>query len=200
MRSVLSMGLLCLMAISLVSCAQPPEEELKAAEEALSKAKSAEADVYATEVFRSAKNTLEEARAKVAKDDYEGGKASAIRARELADQSRSQAETNKVKTRGEAQGIIDRTATGLADARSAIGGAPRGKGADGDLDQLQADLSQAEGWLADARNNLGSGKFKDSLSQAKSAEGKLAQVQSSLQTAMRKVEEWKEQNQPWYQR
>ena len=200
MRSVLTMGLLCLLAVSLVSCVQLPEEELKAAEEALAKAQSAEADVYATEVYRSAKNTLDDAKAKVAKDDYEGGKTAAIRAKELADQSRSQAETKKVKTRDEAQGIINRTSTGLADARAAVGAAPRGKGADGDLDQLQADLAQAESGLADASNKLGAGKFKDSLSQANAAEGKLGQANSALQTAMRKVEDWKEANKAWYLR
>ena len=95
MRSVLNIGLACVLALAFVSCAQPPEEELKAAEAAIAKAQNAEADIYATEVFRNAKNTLADARAKVEKSDYEGAKASAIRAKELADQSASQAASSK---------------------------------------------------------------------------------------------------------
>ena len=200
MRSVLTFGLVAMLALAIVSCAQPPEEELKAAEEALAKAQSAGADVYATEVYRSAKNTLDDAKSSVEKNDYEAAKSSAIRAKDLADQARSQAETNKAKTRDEAQAVINSTSPGLVDARSALNAAPQGKGADEDLDQLRSDLGQAEVSISDARSNLTSGKFKEALASAKSAEDKLGQVQGAVQTAMQKIEDWKEKNKAWYLR
>ena len=200
MRSVLNIGLVLLMSLAFVSCAQPPEQELKAAEDALARAQSAEADVYATEVYRSAKNALDDAKSKVEKSDYEGAKASAIRAKELADQATTQAGTNKEKMRNEAQAMINRASASIADARAALGNAPRGKGADGDLDQLHSDLAQAETMLGNARNNLGSGKFIDALEQARTAESKLSPVQGAVQTAMQKIEDWKEKNKAWYLR
>ena len=200
MRSVLNIGLACVLALAFVSCAQPPEEELKAAEAAIAKAQNAEADIYATEVFRNAKNTLADARAKVEKSDYEGAKASAIRAKELADQSASQAANNKSQMSQQATALVGRLATGLADARAALEGAPKGKGADENLDQLRSDLGQAEASANDAKTSLGSGKAKDALAQAKAAEGKLTQVQSGLQTAMKKIADWQEEHKAWYLR
>ena len=200
MRSVLNIGLACVLALAFVSCAQPPEEELKAAEAAIAKAQNAEADIYATEVFRNAKNTLADARAKVEKSDYEGAKASAIRAKELADQSASQAASNKSQISQQATALVGRLATGLADARAALEGAPKGKGADENLDQLRSDLGQAEASANDAKTSLGSGKAKDALAQAKAAEGKLTQVQSGLQTAMKKIADWQEEHKAWYLR
>jgi hypothetical protein len=200
MRSVLNIGLACVLALAFVSCAQPPEEELKAAEDAIAKAQKAEADIYATEVFRKAKTTLDDARSKVEKSDYEGAKASAIRAKELADQSATQAASNKSQISQQATALMGRLATGLADARAALEGAPKGKGADENLDQLRSDLGQAEASASDAKTSLGSGKAKDALAQAKAAEGKLTQVQSGLQTAMKKIADWQEEHKSWYLR
>ena len=200
MRSVLNIGLACILAIAFVSCAQPPEEELKAAEAAIAKAQGAEADIYATEVFRSAKNTLADARSKVEKSDYEGAKSSAIRAKELANQSASQAATNKSQMQNEATALVGRLGPGMADARSALESAPKGKGADENLDQLRGDLGQAETSLNDARASLSAGKAKDAVSQAKAAETKLGQVQNGLQTALKRIADWQEDNKAWYLR
>ena len=200
MRSVLNIGLACVLALAFVSCAQPPEEELKAAEDAIAKAQNAEADIYAADVFRKAKTTLDDARSKVEKSDYEGAKASAIRAKELADKSASQAASNKSQISQEATALVGRLAAGLADARAALEAAPKGKGADENLDQLRSDLGQAEASANDAKTSLGSGKAKDALDQAKAAEGKLTQVQSGLQTAMKKIADWQEEHKAWYLR
>ena len=198
MRSVLNIGLILSLVFVVASCAKPPTQELDAAKTAVAAAKQGEADVYAPETFRSATNALNDANSKIEQKDYEGAKASAIQAKELADRSKSEADNSKQQTRDEAQAIINRVAAGLSDARSSIDQAPKGKGADEDLDQLRADLSQGETSLSDARNSINTGKFKDALAQARSAEGKLSQVQGSVQTAMQKIEEWKKQNQPWY--
>ena len=120
-----------------------------------------------------ARTALDEANAKVGEKDYETAKASAIRAKDLADQARSEGEANKQRSRDEAQAIVNRTSTGLTDARTAINGAQRGKGADDDIDQLRSDLGQVETGLSDARGNLNSGRFKDAVDQARNAESRL---------------------------
>ena len=199
MRSVLSVGLILCLAFVVLSCAKPPTQELDAAQAALDAAKTAEADIYAPDTYRSAKTTLDDARAKVDQKDYEGAKIAAVRAKELAEQASSQSDTSKRQTRDEAQALVNRLSSGIADARTALDSAPRGKGADEDLDQLRADLGQAESSLAAAKNSLNAGKFKDALAQAQSAESKLSSVQGAVQTAMQKVEEWKKQHRPWYE-
>lgn len=200
MRSVLRIGLAVCFAAAFVACEQPPEEEIKAAEGALSKAKAAEADVYAEEIFRSATNTLQDAKDKTEKGEYKEARAAAIEAEERANQSVTQAETNKAKTRDDAQAIIDSTSPGLAEAREALNAAPRGKGADEDLDQLDADLGEAEASLNGAKGSLENGMFMDALAQAQAAEGKLGGVKDAVGTAMQKIEDWKEENKAWYLR
>ena len=151
MRSVLTVGLVLSLAFVFVGCAQPPEEEINAAQAALDGAKKAEADIYAPEAYAAAKQALDDSRSKVEQEDYEGAKASALRAKEQADQAKSLADAAKPKVRDEAQALIARLTPVLSDAKSASGNAPQGKGADEDLDQLRSDLGQAEASLGSAR-------------------------------------------------
>ncbi len=203
MRSVLRIGLVLSLAFAFFSCAQPPEAELKAAADALAAAKNAEADIYAPETYQSAQDTLNDANVKGDPEseqrDYEAALISAIRAKELADRAMQEAGVTMEQTRNEAQDLVTRLSTDLTDFRTALNNVPRGKGADADLDQLQSDLGQSEASLSDAKNSLNTGKFKDALGQARSAEDKLSQVQGAVQTAMQKVEEWRMQNRPWYE-
>ncbi|MXX14092.1 MAG: hypothetical protein F4Z86_11705 [Gemmatimonadetes bacterium] len=79
-----------------------------------------------------------------------------------------------------------------------MGEAPRGKGADDDLDQLNADLNQAETSVSDARGSLDNGQYRDALAQAQEAENKLTEVQGAVTVALQKIEDWKERHKPWY--
>ena len=199
MRSFLSVGLLACVALVAISCAQPPTEEINAAQAAVDAAKQAEADIYASATYQSATKALSDARAKVDSDDYEGAKADAIRSKDMADRSVTEAGASKQRTRDDAQAIINRLSGGLADARAAVEGAPSGKGADEDLGQLRASLSQTEATLGSARGDLSSGKFKSALDQAKSAEMGLNGVQSSVAAAQKKIADYQEKHRPWYE-
>lgn len=200
MRKFLSVGLLMCVALFAVSCAQPPTEEMNAAQSAVDAAKAAEADVYAAGTFQSAGSALSDARAKVDTEDYEGAKADAIRAKDLADRSVSEAQASKQRTRDEAQALVNRLSGGLSDARAALEAAPAGKGADDDLDQLRADLGQAESSVGSARSDLSSGKFKSALASAKAAEAKMSGIQSSVETAKAKIADYQEMHRPWFEK
>lgn len=197
MRSFLTASVLIALIFS--GCAKPPTQELDAAQAALDEAKNSEADIYAPKTYISASNSLQEARLKVEQQDYEGGKASAVQAKQFADRSRSEAEANKQIVRNDVQDQINRVSSGITDARLVIDSAPKGKGADEDLDQLRSGLGQAEASLSAARNNISGGKFKDAQTQAQSAESRMMQVTESIQTAIQKIEEWKKQNRPWFE-
>ena len=198
MRSFLRIGVLFGLVMAVASCGSPPEVELTAAQEALDAAKRAEADVYAADAYSRARNTLSDARSKSEAGNYDEAKNQAVAAKDQADQARSLGEQNKARIRDEAQAIVNRISGALADAKASVGNAPRGKGADDDLDQLRQDLSSADASLNSARSSLGSGKANDALSQAKAAEAKLGQVQGAVQMAMKKIEDWKVANKPWY--
>jgi multidrug efflux pump subunit AcrA (membrane-fusion protein) len=172
---------------------------LDAAQAALDSARSAGAESYAADAYNRAKNTLADAGAKSEQGEYEEAKTAAVQAKEQADQAKSLAESTKARVRDEAQAIVSRVSNAIGDARSAVDGAPRGKGADGDLDQLRADLGQAEAALGSARSSLSSGNFNAALDQAKSSESKLNQVQSAVQVAVQKIDNFKMKHRPWYE-
>ena len=199
MRSLLRVGALLACVVAFVSCGSPPQAELDAAQAALDSAKSAGAETYAAEAYNRAKNTLADARAKSEQSEYEEAKTAALQAKDQADQAKSLAESTKARVRDEAQAIVSRVSNTMGDVRAAVDGAPRGKGADGDLDQLRADLGQAEASLGNARSSLSSGSFNAALDQAKSSEIKLNQVQSAVQVAMQKIDDWKMKHRPWYE-
>jgi len=199
MRSMFRVGALLAFVFTLSSCGSPPQAELDAAQAALDSARQAGAETYAADAYNRAKNTLASANAKSEQGEYEAAKSDAVQAKDQADSARTLAESNKAKLRDEAQAIVDRVSNAIGDARAAVDSAPRGKGADGDLDQLRADLGQADAALNDARSSLSSGSFNAALEQAKSADSKLGQVQSAVQVATQKIEDWKMKNRPWYE-
>ena len=198
MHSLFRVGAGIALIMAVVSCGSPPQAELDAAQAALDTARQAGAEAYAADAYNRAKNTLADARAKSEQGEYEAAKTAAVQAKDQADQARSLAESNKARIRDEAQAIVNRLSNAIGDARAAVDGAPRGKGADDDLDQLRADLGQAGAALTDARNSLGEGNFNAALEQAKSADSKLGQVQSAVQVAAQKIEDYKQKNRPWY--
>ena len=198
MHSLFRVGAVLALIMAVVSCGSPPQAELDAAQAALDAARQAGAEAYAADAYNRAKNTLADARAKSEQGEYDAAKTAAVQAKDQADQARSLAESSKATIRDEAQAIVNRLSNTIGDARAAVDGAPRGKGADDDLDQLRADLGQAGAALTDARSSFGDGNFNAALEQAKSADSKLGQVQSAVQVAVQKIEDYKQKNRPWY--
>lgn len=202
MRSILSLCSVLMLALVISGC-RPNEADLKAQEEAMAAqtaAKAAEADVYAADTFRSATSAIDDANGKFEQNEHDEATAGYIQAKDLFDRAKAEAETSKNEISMETQTIIDRVMLGISDTRGSLGEAPRGKGADDDLDQLNADLNQAEANASDARSNLDTGKYNDALARARDAETQLSQVQGSIAMALQKITNWQEQNKPWYLR
>ena len=202
MRSILSLCTVLVLALAISGC-RPNEADLKAQEEAMAAqdaAKAAEADIYAADTYRSATSTIDDANSNFEQKEHDEATAGYMQAKDLFDRAKAEAETRKTEISAETQMIIDRVMLGISDTRGSLGEAPRGKGADDDLDQLNADLNQAEANASDARSNLDSGKYNDALARAQDSETQLSQVQGSIAMALQKIEDWKEQNKPWYLR
>ncbi len=202
MRPILSLCTVLVLALAISGC-RPNEADLKAQEEAMvaqDAAKAAEADIYAADTYRSATSTIDDANSNFEQKEHDEATAGYMQAKDLFDRAKAEAETRKTEISAETQMIIDRVMLGISDTRGSLGEAPRGKGADGDLDQLNADLNQAEANASDARSNLDSGKYNDALARAQDSETQLSQVQGSIAMALQKIEDWKEQNKPWYLR
>ena len=144
MRSILSLCTVLVLALAISGC-RPNEADLKAQEEAMAAqdaAKAAEADIYAADTYRSATSTIDDANSNFEQKEHDEATAGYMQAKDLFDRAKAEAETRKTEISAETQMIIDRVMLGISDTRGSLGEAPRGKGADDDLDQLNADLNQ----------------------------------------------------------
>jgi hypothetical protein len=90
----------------ILSCASEPKKELTAAKDALEKAKEAQADRYASDLFGQAENLLTEAENLIAQKNYGEAKNLLINAKGMADTAASQASINKENVKVEAEDAI----------------------------------------------------------------------------------------------
>ena len=205
MRSILSLCTVLILAFAITGCG-PSEQlvKLKAdTEAAYAAAQAAQAEAYAPDAYRIATAAIDSAAKKFEEkkffffNKFDEAEPLYVDAQELANRAKSEADTNR-QLEADTQAIIERVMPGISETRVSLSEAPRGKGADDDMDQLNADLNQAEANISDARSSLDNGQYQDALAQAQDAETKLAEVQGSVSLALQKIEDWKERNKPWY--
>lgn len=205
MRSLLSLCTILILALAITGCG-PSEQlvKLKAdTEAAYAAAQAAQAEAYAPDAYRIATAAIDSAAKKFEEkkffffNKFDEAEPLYVDAQELANSTKLEADTNR-QLEADTQAAIERVMPGISETRVSLGEAPRGKGADDDLDQINADLNQAETNIGDARSSLDNGQYKDALAQAQDAETKLAEVQGAVSVAMQKIEDWRERNKPWY--
>lgn len=198
MRNLLKLSLVLPVVMAVFSCAEPPTQEVSMTQAALDGAVKAEANVYAEQSFKVAQDTLNAALAAIAAQEqkwfknYDAAKISLQHARELSQKAASDSEANKAALRKDIQATISKVEATLGEAQASLSTAPRGKGADEDLDRLSTSLSLVGSALGEARNELNAGRLKAAQTQAYSAANQIAQVQTDVATALQKVEDWKQ--------
>ena len=87
----------------ILGCAGEPKNELAAAKDALEKARVAEADKYAADLFTQAENSITEAENLIAQKKYGEAKKLLMDAKSVAESAASQAEVNKENTKTEVE-------------------------------------------------------------------------------------------------
>lgn len=191
------MLLVAVPAVAMVGCDKPPAVEMDAAKNALEQARQKEAGEYAEASFKTASDSLNAALALVAEEEkawfknFGVARESLARAQRLSEKASQDAESSKAAYRAQAESLIASVTPAIEQARARLAEAPRGKGADEDLDRLTANLSGAEATLAQAREQLGAGRLKDAVASAQSADGAVKEVGSALDQAQEKIEQFK---------
>ena len=96
-RIIVTITILCSTMLFIVSCtANPPVQEMSDARQALNAARDAQAEHYAENKYKKAKELLEEARSNLEKGDYYTAKYLAIEAKHEATQARQDSQ-NQIK-------------------------------------------------------------------------------------------------------
>jgi hypothetical protein len=103
-RGIWVVGLLIVPVFLLIlGCGGEPTKQLAEAKDALEKARTAEADKYAPDLFTQAENSITEAENLIAQKKYGEAKKLLMDAKAVADQAASQAVTNKDNTKTEVE-------------------------------------------------------------------------------------------------
>jgi hypothetical protein len=92
--------------LMILGCAGEPKKELAAAKDALEKAREAQADRYASDLFALAENSLTEAEDLIAQKKYSEAKQLLMNAQGMADSAASQASINKEDVKVDAEDAI----------------------------------------------------------------------------------------------
>ncbi len=151
---------LIILALFLVmlGCAGEPQTELNAAKDALEKAREAEADRYASDLFAEAGNSITEAENLIAQKNYREAKKLLTEAKAMADSAASQAPINKDDVKVIAEDAISESRKAMEQLK----GTQKIAG-DWKIPKAKTDLSKQiptwEGQLKEAQEELDSGNF-----------------------------------------
>lgn len=189
-------GLVLVSALGLVGCGGPPEEEIQAAEAALSGAKEAGADRYAPEAYGKAEESLAQANAEVEAQQgrfvlmrsYGRAKQLLRQAEADAGTAKSEAAAGRMQVRGEAEATIASARTALDAAVAALASAPAGKDSRGDLQIMRGDLEALKGVLSEAEAAQGSEDYATALERARKVRQEAEAISADIANALRKTQ------------
>lgn len=144
--------------LMILGCAGEPKKESTAAKDALEKAREAQADRYASDIFTQAENLLTEAENLTAQKNYGEAKKLLITAKGMADSAASQALINKENVKMETEDAIGESQKAMELLKDT-----QKKAQDWKIPKEQADLStQMPNWedqLKKAQEEYNNGNF-----------------------------------------
>ncbi len=188
-----SVTLLFLSAL-LVSCAKAPEEDLAAAQTALTTAAEAGADVYVADLYQAAQDSLAAAQVEIEAQNAKGSfsrnyaRAAALlaSAQQTAAEAQAQVETKKEEMRVANESLVAEVEQALARTTELLAKAPRGKDGAAALAMIQQDAAAAAQTLDEARAAHEAGEFARAGDLARAALDKANGLINELETAISK--------------
>jgi hypothetical protein len=180
--------------------------DLDAAKAALSGARSAGAEKYASSELSAAQSAFDDAKAAFDAEadkmfkDWDVVAPKLADAKSKADRATSAAQQAKARANGGAESAIAAASAAVQTARTSLDAAPAGKGTEGDIEQLRSSLDSADADLSAARSAVSREDFETATSKASGAQGKAAAVATGVETATARYHELVEANTPWYMR
>lgn len=161
----LSWGSMLVVGLLLAGCASAPTEQLKAAQQALQAADSAEADVYVADLYRAAQDSLAAAQVEIEAQnarfalsrDYKRAEQLLQFVTEMAQQAVVQVADRKEALRTEAEALIAEARKALMQTHELLGRAPRGKEGAIALVSIREDATSTENLLNEAEAALARG-------------------------------------------
>jgi len=179
------------MVVSIVACAQPPEEEMAAARQAVERAEANE-DVsrYAPESLEEAQQLLSEMESAAENEEYDSARSLAEETREAAEQAVQDATDAKTAARDRAEQAVATARDALQEARTTLRDARDVAGIDFDFQATGDDLDGVGDTISAAESDLQAERYPEAEAAAESARSVISdavrRISNAVQAASRK--------------
>ncbi len=195
MKNLLYVGVVSVAILAMTACSKPPEELIKATGDAMSAAKSAQADLYAGDALARAQDLMNQADAlKKVQDDkfalfrsYKDVEAKFNEAKAAFAAAQTAAVEGKAQKKAEAETKVQEATAALDAAEAALKMAPKSKDTKADLEAFANDIATYRQTLADAQAGLASEDYLGTINKADSVNQKAAEIAAQVQAAIDKV-------------
>ena len=194
MKNKVLMGLAAFMMVALLaSCGKVPQVQVDAAKAAVESAKVAQADIYVPSEFAAVQDSLNAVNASIeAKSskwfkNYKDEQAKLEGIVVTAGQVSANATTKKEQVKLEAETLMTDVNTVIADNKTLITKAPRGKEGKAVLDEITNELTVIEASVVEAKGMYDKGDFMMALDKLKAAKANADSINVELKDAIAKV-------------
>jgi len=175
-------------------CGKAPETEMQSANSALEAAKTAEADVYASETYQAAVDTLDAAMAAKIQSDaklalfrsYGKSRELLARAEALAKEAEATAQAEKEEIRLELSDLMTQARVVLDSAHAAVSQAPKGKGTAADIELIKNDFAATNTAYEQAKADFDAGKYAAAKVKLEVVIGKARSISEEIAKAVAK--------------
>jgi hypothetical protein len=196
MSSKLFRFAICIAALTVIAvgCAKAPEELVTATRSVIDSVQVAEVEKYAPEQYKAAKDSLAAAMAEIEKQNakfaltrkYNKAEVQLKSAGDLARTAAQQAVANKARIKAEAEDMIAQMTAAIAESKTLIDQAPRGKAGRAALELIKSDVAALEMTATEVSAAMAKEDFIGAREMARAALEKIQAINTELKTAIEK--------------
>lgn len=192
----LFLGCLLIAVVFVAGCAKPPTEDIDTAKGAVESAKSAGAEKYLPDNTKMVSDELSSAMDEVKVQDgkfplfrkYDKAKELLASVKGSAEKLKTDTAVKKEQVKKNAVAVMEEAKGAIANAKSMLEKAPKGKETKSDIEAMTGDVKGLEDSVPDVKKSIDGEDYDGAVSKAKSIKEKADTVSSQVQQAIEKVE------------
>jgi hypothetical protein len=187
---------LCIAALAVISvgCAKAPEELVTMTRSVIDSVQVAEVEKYAPEQYKAAKDSLAAAMAEIEKQNakfaltrkYDKAEVQLKTAGDLARTAAQEAVATKARFKAEAEDMMAQLTAAIAEAKTLIDQAPRGKEGRAALELIKSDVAALEMTATEVTGAMAKEDFIGAREMARAGLEKINAINTELKTAIEK--------------
>jgi chromosome segregation ATPase len=189
--SVMLLGLA--LVVTLSACGKQPTEEMNATRASIDAAVSEGAEKYTPEDLKVVNDQMEAALAEIKVQDdkffknYDKAKEALAKAKADADSLKGKVATVKEEMKNSAIALLGEATTAIADAKTALDSAPRGKGSLADIEAMKADVAGLEEALNEIQPLIDAGEYASAVEKATAIKSRAVAVSDEIKAVQEKL-------------